>query len=227
MHHPLLRLRRALAWAELWPALRASLVVVGLFGAGLWVAREYAVPMEQALAAHRALGIAVFFASSAVAVLLPMLTNLPLLPIAVLAWGPGWTALILLVGWIAGAALSFEIGRRARLGVLRMFPSVARHARIERLIHPGHRMTSLVLLRMTFPVDVLSYALGLYSPATTVWQNSAATAIGATPFALAFAWFPTLPGAAQSLVFGGSLLAFVLYAAWVLRRTRDDLPQGS
>lgn len=222
----MLRLRRALTWAELWPSLRASLIVVGLFGAGLWVAREYAAPLEQALAAHPALGVAVFFASSAVAVLLPMLTNLPLLPIAVLAWGPGWTALILLLGWIAGAALSFEIGRRLRAGVMRTFPSVARHAQIERLIHPGHRMTSLVLLRMTFPVDVLSYALGLYSPATTVWQNTAATAIGAAPFALAFAWFPTLSGAAQGLVFGGSVLAFVVYTAWVLRRTRDDPPQG-
>jgi len=40
---------------------------------------------------------------------------------------------------------------------------------------------------MTFPVDVLSYALGLFSRSTTLAENMVSTAIGGAPFALLFA----------------------------------------
>lgn len=208
-----------LSWSELWPSLRAGVGVVLLFAAGLWTARQYADPIGTVLATHSTLGIAVFLVSSAVAVLLPMLTNLPLLPLAVLAWGPGWSALILLLGWVLGAGLSFMLGRHAQAAILRRFPSVRRHAEIDRLIHPQHRLLSLVMLRMTFPVDVLSYALGMFSRSTTLIENLISTALGGAPFAVLFALFPTLSDGAQWAVFGGSLVVFVLYAGWILRRS--------
>ena len=207
-----------LSWAELWPSVRAGLAVVALFGAGLWLTRQYANPLQQALDAHAALGVAVFFLSSVVAVLAPMLTNLPLMPLAVLAWGPAWAGTILLAGWIVGAALSFTLGRHVRSLILRPFPAVLRHAGIGRLIEPGHEMRSLILLRMTFPVDVLSYALGLFSRRTTLAQNIVSTTLGAAPFAVLFALFPTLSDRAQLAVFAASVFGFVLYVTWVLRR---------
>jgi uncharacterized membrane protein YdjX (TVP38/TMEM64 family) len=224
MHPSTRHLHGALSWSELLPSVRAGAGVILLFAAGLWLARHYAEPIGAALAAHSALGIGVFFVSSAVAVLLPMLTNLPLVPLAVLAWGPWVSALILLLGWVTGAGLSFVLGRQARDTILRRFPSVQRHAEIDRLIHPQHRLLSLVMLRMTFPVDVLSYALGLFSRSTTLLENLTSTAIGGAPFAVLFALFPTLSGNAQWAVFGGSLLVFVLYAAWVLNRAEQASP---
>jgi uncharacterized membrane protein YdjX (TVP38/TMEM64 family) len=217
MHRPSAPLRRALTWADVRPSVRAGLWVIALFAAALLLAREYAAPIQGVLAGHTGLGIAVFVATSALAVLMPMLTNLPLVPLAVLAWGPWWTAALLLLGWIAGAALSFTLGRHASGMILRHFPAVRRHADIDRLIHPRHRLVSLVLLRMTFPVDVLSYALGLFSRSTTLAENMASTALGAAPFAVLFALFPTLSTAAQALVFGASALVFALYAIWLLR----------
>jgi len=211
-------LRHALTWADLLPSLRAGVAVVVLFAIGMAVVHEFEVPIRAALGAHALSGIVVFVATSVVAVLLPMLTNLPLLPAAVLAWGSWWTAVLLLAGWIVGAALSFWLGRHARDAVLRRFPAVRRHADIDRLIHPEHRMLSLVLLRMTFPVDVLSYALGLFSRRTTLAENIVSTTLGAAPFALLFAWVPALSPAAQIVVFVASTLVFVVYAAWVLRR---------
>ncbi|MDH5340565.1 MAG: VTT domain-containing protein, partial [Rubrivivax sp.] len=175
-------------------------------------------PIEQALTEHAALGVAVFFGSSVVAVLAPMLTNLPLMPLAVLAWGPWWTAGLLLAGWIVGSALAFVLGRRAQATILRHLPSVQRHAGIDRLIDPRHRMPSLIMLRMTFPVDVLSYALGLFSRRTTLAETTVSTALGAAPFAVLFSLFPTLSGPAQWAVFGGSVVVFVLYVGWVLHR---------
>lgn len=218
MRHPFAPLRHALTWAELAPTLRSGLWVVALFVAAVVLAREFAAPIQQLLAGHHELGVVLFVITSVLAVLMPMATNLPLLPIAVLAWGPWWTAALLLIGWVAGAALSFWLGRHARAAILRHFPSVQRHADIDRLIHPRHRLASLVMLRMTFPVDVLSYALGLFSRSTTLAENTVSTALGAAPFALLFAWFPALSATAQAVVFVGSALVFFVYALWLLRR---------
>jgi uncharacterized membrane protein YdjX (TVP38/TMEM64 family) len=218
MHEPSHSLRPALTWADWLPSIRAALGVVVLFGIGMVLAREFAVPIQNVLAAHSRLGLVVFVATSVVAVLLPMVTNLPLLPLAVLAWGPWWTALLLLLGWVGGAGLSFWLGRHARDAILRRFASVRRHADIDRLIHPRHRIASLVVLRMTFPVDVLSYALGLFSRSTTLAENMVSTAIGGAPFALLFAWFPALSATGQVVVFVASALVFVAYAWWLLRR---------
>lgn len=217
-------LRQALTWADLLPSLRAGVGVVVLFAAAVVLVRQFEAPIQALVRAHASLGIAVFVATSVVAVLLPMLTNLPLLPLAVLAWGPWWTAVLLLSGWVAGAGLSFWLARVARAAVLRRFPAVLRHAAIDRLIQPEHRIASLVLLRMTFPVDVLSYALGLFSARTTLTENLISTALGAAPFALLFAWVPALAPAAQALVFVVSAGVFAIYVAWVLRRPGSTPP---
>lgn len=209
-------LRRALRWDRLRPAMRSGLWVLVLFALGLWAARHYAEPIRTGLQAHAVLGVVVFVASSAFAVLMPLATNLPLVPMAALAWGPGWAATWLLLGWMIGSALSFALGRHARGWILRRFPSMQRHADIDRLIHPRWRLVSLVSLRMTFPVDVLSYALGLFSRSTTMGEVVLSTAIGAAPFALLFAWFPGLSDEVQVAVFAGSLAVFLLHLWWVV-----------
>jgi uncharacterized membrane protein YdjX (TVP38/TMEM64 family) len=219
-------LRPALTWADWWPSVRAGLGVVVLFAAAVVLVRQFAAPIQAVVSEHSRLGIVVFVATSALAVLMPLLTNLPLLPVAVLAWGPWWTALLLLLGWVAGAASSFWLGRHARAAILRRFPSVGRHADIDRLIHPQHRLVSLVMLRMTFPVDVLSYALGLFSRRTTLAENALSTAIGGAPFALLFAWFPVLSVRAQIGVFAASVLAFAAYSWWLLAPRRGPPTPG-
>ena len=209
--------RPALSWARLLPSWGMACWALALFLAGMALARQYAGPLQEVLAAHAAWGLVVFVATSALAVLLPAASNLPLVPVATLVFGPGWTALWLLAGWVLGATLSFWLGRYAQPWVRRRLPAAARHADIERLIRPTHRLVSLVLLRMTSPVDVLSYALGLFSRSTTALEVALSTLIGAAPFALLFAWFPALSGAAQWAVFAASTLVFALYVLWVWR----------
>jgi hypothetical protein len=70
---------------------------------------------------------------------------------------------------------------------------------------------------MTFPMDILSYVLGLFSRKTTGLENALSTALGGAPFALLFALFPTLPLSLQALVFGTSALVFSLYLVWAVR----------
>ncbi|MCI4427819.1 MAG: TVP38/TMEM64 family protein [Burkholderiales bacterium] len=227
MSAPPTALRKALTWAELLPSILAGGWVVSLFTAAVLLAREYSAPIQAVLQAHPRLAIVVFIVTSVVAVLVPFLTNLPLVPLAVLAWGPAWTASLLLSGWVAGAALSFVLGRYAGRFILRHFPSAKRHANIDRLIHPRHRLASLIMLRMTFPVDVLSYALGMFSRSTTLTENVVSTALGAAPFAVLFALFPALSATTQFVLFAICTLVFGAHVLWVLRRTSGTDSQDS
>ncbi len=216
----------ALTRKDLLPSMRSLAWVLLLFALAIVLSRMYAAPIGTALADHATFGIAIFFGTTALAVVLPLFSNLPLVPIAVLLWGPWWTALIIMLGWVAGAALSFGLARRASPLMLRMFPEVSRYARIDRLIHPRHHVLSLVFLRMTFPVDILSYVLGLFSRKTTPFENAVSTALGGAPFALLFAFFPALPVALQALIFGVSALVFGGYVLWVMR-THPHPPHGA
>ena len=208
------------AWSLLW--------VVGLFAGAIALTHWYAAPLSAALGAHGDLGLLIFFGTTALAVVLPMFSNLPLVPFAVLLWGPWATALILILGWMAGAAASFSLARRLRQWMLRRFPNVLRYARIDLLIAPRHHITSLIVLRMTFPVDILSYVLGLFSHKTTWSENAVSTAIGGAPFALLFAFFPALPLSLQLTVFALSALAFGAYVLWVMRDAhRTRIQEGS
>ncbi|MGB7181267.1 MAG: VTT domain-containing protein [Burkholderiaceae bacterium] len=208
----------ALTHTELLPALRMSTYVVALFALAMVVAQLFSDPIQTAIAQYPRLGIVVFVGTSIVAVLIPVLTNLPLVPIAVLAWGPWWTAGLLLSGWVAGSAISFVIGRHAQPFLMRRFPSVQRHAEIDRLIDNDHRIASLTMLRMTFPVDVLSYALGLFSRRASLFETSLSTLLGGAPFAILFALFPVLSPSAQGLLFLISVVLFFIYRRWVVRK---------
>lgn len=210
-------LRRTIHRTDLMASVRAGAAVVVLFALGMLAARHWGDTMAAVLPAHERLAMVLFVSTSVVAVLLPMASNLPLVPFAALAWGPWWTAGLLLGGWIVGATLSFVLGRRIGDVIVRRFPSVRRHADIDRLIHPRHRLLSLVMLRMTFPVDVLSYALGLFSRTTRTRDVALSTALGGAPFALLFAFVPVLPPASQAVVIVVSVLAFFTYAGWILR----------
>jgi uncharacterized membrane protein YdjX (TVP38/TMEM64 family) len=208
----------ALTRRDLLPSLRPLAWGLLLFALAIVLARTYATPIVEALAGHGILGAVLFVASTALAVVLPLFSNLALVPIAALLWGPWVTAALLLVGWVAGAALAFGLGRYFRAPLLRLFPGAARYAQIDRLLHPGHTLLSLIALRMTFPVDILSCVLGLFSLRTTALTNALSTLAGGAPFALLFAFLPALPWAWQVALFAVCGLAFVAYAFLALRR---------
>ncbi len=134
------QLRRAIPRADLAASVRAGVAVVVLFALGLLAARHWADAIAIVLSGHERMAMSLFVLTSVVAVLLPMLSNRPLVPYAALAWGAWWTAGLLLGGWIAGATLSFVLGRFVGPAILQRFPSVRRHADIDRLIHPRHRL---------------------------------------------------------------------------------------
>lgn len=115
-----------------------------------------------------------------------------LIPLGAVVWGPLATAGMSIAGWVLGAAIAFTIARRLGLPVVGRMIGLSRIRAIEKRVPKSNIFWSVVFLRMLVSVDILSYALGLFSPIP--WRTYLlATAIGVTPFGFYFAYAGALP----------------------------------
>lgn len=141
-----------------------------------------------------------------------------LLPLGVAVWGPVPTALLCILGWTLGSGAAFGISRKFGVGIVEKFIGLERVRAVERRIPERNLFASVVLLRMLVSVDILSYALGLFS--TMRWgPYMLATAIGVSPFAFYFSYAGTLPFGYQLAAVGGALaLATIALLKYGIRR---------
>ncbi len=140
-------------------------------------------------------------------------STLPLLPVAVVLWGPLATALLSSVGWTIGAFGAFVLAERFGAPLVERMVGVARMQAYRSATLPALTFWRLVLLRMLIPVDVLSYALGVGATIPR-GRYTLATLIGVLPGAFLFSYAVTLPTAYQ--VAGGVLGVLLLF--WYVRR---------
>ena len=137
----------------------------------------------------------------------------PLIPIAANVWGVAVTAALSILGWTIGSLIAFAIGRRYGLPLAQKFFSVRNLESMHKHIPKEKIFWSVVLLRIMIPVDLLSYALGVFG--VLGWRRyTLATIIGITPFAFIFAYLGTLPISYQLFsIPAGILLIFIVYAS--------------
>ncbi|MFN7979463.1 MAG: VTT domain-containing protein [Vicinamibacterales bacterium] len=128
-------------------------------------------------------GAAVFVVLTALSAMIAFFSTGVLAPVAVATWGPLVTFAMLWVGWLAGGAVSYAIGRFLGRSVAGMFVDGATLDRWERLVRDRGNVTHLLLFQVAMPSEVLGYVLGLlrYSFVTYI-AVLAATEI---PYALA------------------------------------------
>lgn len=115
------------------------------------------------------------------------ITAMPLIPMVAPVFGPFATGILSICGWTLGASIAFGLSRlfgRPLLGYLvpldRLDEAVAQ-------IPSETRFATMVLIRMTLPIDVMSYALGL-SRSISFWSYFVATVIGVTWFSFVFSY---------------------------------------
>lgn len=152
------------------------------------------------------------------AVIAPGVT-LPLVPVAVQAWGRDLAALLTIGGWTAGSLMAFSIARRWGAPIVRRLTSMQRLRRMKKYI-PENLFWSIVLLRAALPMDVISYLLGLFTDIG--WTKyTAATALGLVPPAFVLAYLGELPQAYEIIAFGVGLVVVVGYVMIVRRRHKS------
>ncbi len=127
--------------------------------------------------------LAIVFAPLGVGFLLPVVSNL---------WGPFLAGTLSVVGWTIGAVIAFFLARKYGLALVLKFFSMKKIDEIMEKMPKKYAFWSMVFLRMSLPVDILSYALGLLrSIKFTPYLFS--TILGIAPFSYIFAYSATLP----------------------------------
>lgn len=121
------------------------------------------------------------------AVVLMPITVMPLIPVASALFGPFTTGVLSIIGWTVGGAIAFLIARYLGRPILKHFVSLEKFDEAVEQIPTNGKFFMIVLLRLTMPVDIISYALG-FSKAIKFWEYIVATLVGVTWFSFAFAY---------------------------------------
>lgn len=187
------------------------LFIVLLFIFASYLAREYEENITSIVSDNSTLGMLYYVIITAVAVVVAPVSTLPLIPIASVAWGWFIAGVLSILGWVLGSQIAFLLARRYGKPLVQKMVSLERLERYEKRLPEKNIFWTVVLLRMVVPVDVLSYAVGLFSEMKSR-TYFLATILGVIPFAFIFAYTGTLSIGTQLIVYiEVAALIFLVY----------------
>ena len=194
-------------WAGLLVALSVALLV--------WdVPIEY---LRGLLSGMNAVSYGAYVLILTVAVVCMPLTVMPLIPIAAGIMGPFMTAVLSIIGWTLGGAIAFLLSRHIGRPLLEHRINLRpMDSLMEKMPKQAH-FWFIVLVRITLPVDLASYALGLVKN-LSFYSYIAATAVGVSWFSFSFAYLGDAFFSGNTVVFVEVALASatVFTAAWYI-----------
>lgn len=144
-------------------------------------------------------GMVTYVLLGILATVIAPVSTLPLIPLATALWGGFVSAVLNIIAWTIGAIIAFIISRKYGKPFLSRYIDMKKIANYEKLLGGKYIFWNIVLLRMTTPVDVLSYAIGLFS-SVRLSAYAGATFIGIIPFAFVFSYLPEMPLLSQVCV---------------------------
>lgn len=187
----------------------------------LWPAPIY--HLRVFIEGHTLASYSVFVLLLFVATVCMPVTIMPIIPVVAPIFGPFLTGVLSVIGWTAGAAVAFLIARTFGRPILERFVPLRKLDEAIAKVPPETRFFTIVLIRMTLPVDIMSYAIGL-STSIAFWPYLAATVIGVTWFSFAIAYMGDAFFSQNKFVLitvaATSLVLFVLSWAILIRHTR-------
>ena len=188
-------------------------IIFALFIISAFYSQKYGEEAKIFVERGGVFGMVAYIVIAVIATVAAPISAAPLIPIAANVWGVAITAALSILGWTIGSLIAFAIGRRYGLPLAQKFFSVRNLESMHKHIPKEKIFWSVVLLRIMIPVDLLSYALGVFG--VLGWRRyTLATIIGITPFAFIFAYLGTLPISYQLFsIPAGILLIFIVYAS--------------
>lgn len=167
------------------------LLIVVLFISFSYLLHANAAYFEELVRENNLLSIVSYISLLIIAVVIAPVSFLPLIVVASHTWGWFYAGLFSIVGWSVGAAIAFVIARFFGAPAVKQFISLQKIEAFEKKIPRKNMFWSIIVLRLLIPVDILSYALGLFS--TVSFETyMLASIIGITPFAFIFAYIGTI-----------------------------------
>ncbi|MDZ7726519.1 MAG: VTT domain-containing protein [Candidatus Campbellbacteria bacterium] len=196
--------------------LTSALFVVTLFALALLLSYKYGEQIENLVFLDGPLGMLLYFLLSIASVVLAPMAVIPFIPLAVKIWGSLPVALLSVSGWTAGAMIAYYLARKYGRPFVAKFISISAAEATAKKIVGKRTFLPVLISRVIFPADAMSYVIGLFVPIRFV-PYSVATLIGVSPMAFALAFGVSLP-----LIYQAIAIVFVLvFLLAVFFITRD------
>ena len=182
----------------------------GVFMAVSAGAQKYEDALAGLVHAGGGVGVLAFIVLSAAFTVFIVPLDAPvLIPLAVAAWGPLAAALMTVVGWTLGSAIAFFLARRYGELFVSALVGAKRIAEGRERTPHEHVFWWALLIQALLPMDVVSYAFGLFTSIRMRWYVLA-TALGNFVPAFFFAYTGTLPVWYQAGAFAAGLVVIAL-----------------
>jgi uncharacterized membrane protein YdjX (TVP38/TMEM64 family) len=110
---------------------------------------------------NHVIGIAIFVIITALGIILSPFSGVPLIPVAITAWGKWIAGILVLTGWMIGAAITYLLGRSALYPLLKLLIPLKKLEYYRKLISGKVTFGLVVLFRFAMPVEVPGYVLGI------------------------------------------------------------------
>lgn len=148
-------------------------------------------------------------------------STVPLIPIATNLWGAIPTALLSITAWTIGSMIAFLLARHYGKPFIKKYVSLDKVTKYENLFSKKYIFWNIVLLRMMIPVDILSYAIGLFT-SVNLKTYTLATIIGISPFAFILSYVPNMNLTNQ--IYIGIIIIIIIYLGYRKIRVNKTLP---
>ena len=162
----------------------------GLFVLAIIFVVAWNIPLETIklfISQNPVLGGLMFTLMMIISTVIPPITIFVLIPFVGMVLGPFMTMIYSVVGWTVGSIISFLVARHLGRPFIARYISLKKIDKWEKKIPEKGEFLYLVFLRMVTPVDVLSYAVGLFCR-IKFWKYSIASFIGVIPFSFFFSY---------------------------------------
>src|SRR3989344_5875171 len=141
----------------------AAVVVIFLFVLCSYVVQKNIGGVQTLVSDGGKFSVLIYIGIVIVGVVIAPISAFPLLAIASNTWGWWYAGIYSIIGWTIGASIAFFIARHYGILLVKKFIPLKKIRALEKTIPTHNFFWWVVFLRMFLPVDVLSYALGLFS----------------------------------------------------------------
>jgi uncharacterized membrane protein YdjX (TVP38/TMEM64 family) len=140
-----------------------ALVVIALFIASSWYSNSYAEAISASAFSSSVYAELAYFLVSILSIVIADISASPLIPLAYALWGAMITAVLTALGWTIGSVIAFWLARRFGEPLVCRLVNKCDFEDYKNNFNNNNLFWQLLLARIFLPVDVLSYAVGLFT----------------------------------------------------------------
>ena len=192
------------------------IIIIFSFIIASYLSHRYASDLRSAIILQGISGSIIYILIMITAVVVAPFETLPLLPVAVTIWGANLAAVFTIIGWSIGALIAFSLARSFGQRLVCRLASKYDIEEWKKLLPEKNIFWLIVLTRIVLPVDIISYAVGLFTKIHWLPYLSA-TLLGIIPFAFIFAYGARLPVVFQVVV-GLAILPLIIFGYHKIKR---------